>query len=165
MLPVVHGINIAREKKMLIERNRERTANVRKRIFDLMVKYKTQSGLTAKQIADETGITKHTVQGHVDHSQPKYPNMEHFFLYERVYGTSFVNDALSIIGMGHARRTSRTIICPFSFHAESARWAADQAVALADRVLDHQEKVYLAPIALKRAEDNWQFHQFLTGAN
>jgi hypothetical protein len=148
-----------------MKRQTEQVANRRQAVADIMQKYKSAQNETVKGFAEKAGVSATTARGHFDNTQTNCPNVAHFLAYAEYLGPEFVNDVLALIGMGHARRTTRTIICPFGFHAESSRWAADQAVALADRVLDHQEKAYLAPIALERAEKNWQFHQFLTGAN
>lgn len=148
-----------------MERQTERTANLRQAVQSMMQTYKSAADYTAAQMSKNTGVGDGTVKGHLAHNQFNCPNMIHGLLYFDHFGPSMANDFLSLIGMGGARRMERKIVCPFGFHADSSRWAAEQAVALADRVLDHQERAHLAPIALERAEANWQFHRFLTEAH
>lgn len=148
-----------------MERQTERVANRRQAISDIMQKYKAAKEYTGHTLGEATGIGYGTAKGHVSTTQFNCPNLIHFLFYAELLGPEFVNDVLALAGMTGARRVSKIILCPFQFHAESSQWTAEQAMALADRILDPSEKKKLAPMALERAEANWQFHQFLTGAN
>jgi hypothetical protein len=142
----------------------ERTAN-KEAIREILRKHQNAKKYTQISIGEESGVGGTRSRGHLEHNGVNTPTVVDFLMYAELLGPEFVNEVLAIIGMGGARRMSRIMLCPFHFHAASTAWASEQAMALADRVLDHQEKLHLAPIALERAEANWQFHQFLTGAN
>jgi hypothetical protein len=111
-------------------------------------------------VSEFTGIPLGTVQGHIA-VDGSLPNLSHTLLYCRLFGQSFSNTLLSLIGQGGAMELEPAVVCPFNHMAGDAELVAMQGRFLADGHYNHQERLVAAPVFESRGVEHLRFSHAL----
>lgn len=136
--------------------------NDRSTICAVLRRYIGKHGISVADASRDTGIPVPTIYQHLDTLGSVQPKATMILAYMAL-DNRIANDLLGLVGLG-AVPIVPSVICPFHHLTETTRFSLDLSTALEDRHLDHQERMYLAPLARQRGSAQFAFAEYLEAA-